>query len=154
MSKEASVARARASGCDVVFVWGSGDLAAEVANVTSGKKADVVYDPIGRNTFEASLNSLRPRGLLVSFGASSGSIPPLQVDTLNAKGSLFLTRPSLAAHNTDLAEYRTRAEDVLSAVAAGIIKPSIWKSFALAEVADAHTAMERGASSGAVVLRP
>ena len=153
VSKEASVERARALGCDAVLVWGAGDLPAEVAALTNGRKADVVYDGIGRDTFGASLDSLRPRGLLASIGASTGAPPPIEVGTLNAKGSLFLTRPGLAAHATDLAEYRGRAEDVLAAVTSGIIKPSAWKTFPLAEAAAAHAALEGGASAGPILLK-
>ncbi len=93
VSKAESVERARAAGCDEVLVFDAASLAAQVAELTAGRKVDVVYDPIGRATFEASLNSLRPRGLLVSFGATSGVPPAVEVATLNAKGSLFLTRP-------------------------------------------------------------
>jgi NADPH2:quinone reductase len=154
VSSESSISTAKASGCDAVLIWGASDLAAEVTKLTGGAKADVVYDPIGRATFTASLDSLRPRGLLVSFGASSGPPPAVEVGTLNAKGSLFLTRPSVSAYTADAAEYRGRAEEVLAAVAAGIIKASVWGSFTLAEVSDAHAALEGGKSSGAIVLRP
>ena len=154
VSKEASIKMATASGCDAALVWGAVDLPAEIAKITDDKKADVVYDPIGRATFEASLDSLRPRGLLVSFGASSGAPPAVNVGTLNAKGSLFLTRPSLAAHTADSGEYRRRADDVLAAVSDGIVKPSVWKTYALADVSTAHADLEGGKSSGAIVLTP
>jgi NADPH2:quinone reductase len=154
VSKEASIKTAREAGSDAVLVWGAVDLSAEIAKITDGKKADVVYDPIGRATFESSLDSLRPRGLLVSFGASSGAPPAVNVGTLNAKGSLFLTRPSLAAHTADPSEYRRRADDVLAAVSDGIIRPSVWKSYALADVSKAHSDLEAGKSSGAIVLMP
>ena len=101
VSKADSVERARAAGSDEVLVFDAASLAAQVAELTAGRKVDVVYDPIGRATFEASLDSLRPRGLLVSFGATSGVPPAVEVATLNAKGSLFLTRPSLAAHTAN-----------------------------------------------------
>lgn len=154
VSKEASVERARALGCDAVLVWGACDLPAEVATLTNGRKADVVYDGIGRDTFGASLDSLRPRGLLASIGASTGAPPPIEVGTLNAKGSLFLTRPGLAAHATDITEYRERAEDVFAAVSDGIIKPSAWKAFSLADAAGAHAALESGGSAGPILLKP
>jgi NADPH2:quinone reductase len=154
VSKQRSVEQARVLGCDAVLVWGVCDLPAKVSALTNGKKADVVYDGIGKATWQASLNSLRPRGLLASIGASSGPPPPIDVGTLNAKGSLFLTRPSVAAHSTDVAEYRGRAEDVLATVAAGIIKPSVWKTYALADAAEAHAALEGGASAGAILLKP
>jgi NADPH2:quinone reductase len=154
VSKQDSVALAEMLGCDAVLAFNPETLAADVAKITNGKKADVVYDPIGKVSFNASLDSLRPRGLLVSFGASSGAPPAIEVETLNAKGSLFLTRPSLAAHTANAQEYRQRADDVLAAVAAGIIKPTIWNTYPLDHVADAHAALERGKSAGAIVLRP
>jgi len=153
VSKESSVEIARARGCDAVLVWGTCDLPAEVAVVTGGRKADVVYDGIGKATFEASLDSLRPRGVMVSIGASSGTPEPVQVGTLNAKGSLFLTRPSIAAHASDLNEYRERVADVYAAVAQGIISPQIWQSYPLERASEAHAALENGSSSGPIVLR-
>ena len=153
VSKEASVARAKAAGCDHVLVW-SDNLPADVARVTNGHKADVIYDGIGRKTFAASLDSLHQRGTLVSIGASSGSPPPVEVGTLNAKGSLFLTRPGLPAHATDVEEYRKRVVDVFDAVERGVIRPAIWKTYALSDVAQAHEALESGKSAGAIVLKP
>lgn len=154
VSRAGSVAAAQALGCDAVLVFDAATLAADVARITGGKKADVVYDPIGRVSFQASLDSLRPRGLLVSFGASSGAPAALEMATLNAKGSLFVTRPSIAAHTADSVEYRQRAGDVLAAVAAGIIEPAIWGRYALADVAGAHADLESGKSSGAIILTP
>ncbi|EGH71549.1 quinone oxidoreductase family protein [Pseudomonas syringae] len=154
VSREQSVAKAKALGCDAVLVFDAQTLAADVARITDGEKVDVVYDPIGKISFDASLDSLKPRGLMVSFGASSGAPAPLEVGTLNAKGSLFLTRPSIVAHTSDVAEYRERAADVFAAVEAGIIKPSIWKRYPLADVAQAHADLEGGKSSGTIVLIP
>jgi NADPH2:quinone reductase len=154
VSKEGSVGRARAVGCDAVLVWDACDLPAEVAKLTDGQKAHVVYDGIGKLTFDASLDCLRPRGLMVSFGASSGAPDPVAVGTLNAKGSLFLTRPGLAAYATELGEYHQRADAVLSAVTTGIIKPATWKVFSLSEAAAAHAALESGKSAGAILLKP
>ncbi|MGO6731233.1 quinone oxidoreductase [Rhizobium ruizarguesonis] len=154
VSKEASAARATSAGCDAVLVWGACDLPAEVTKLTDGRKVDVVYDGIGKPTFLASLDSLRPRGLMVSIGASAGPPDPVTVGMLNAKGSLYLTRPGLAAHATDLTEYRQRADAVFEAVLAGIIKPVAWKTFPLSEAAAAHAALESGKSKGAVLLKP
>lgn len=123
VSRESSVARALKSGCNAVLVWGKDDIPAEVARLTAGRKAHVVYDGVGKATFEASLDSLGTRGLLVSIGASSGAPPAVAVSALNSKGSLYLTRPSLAAHATDIEEYRRRADAVFEAIAAGIIRP-------------------------------
>ena len=154
VSRASSAPLAQAAGCDAVLVWGACDLPAEVAKLTDGQKAHVVYDGIGKLTFPASLDCLRPRGLMVSFGASSGAPDPVAVGTLNAKGSLFLTRPGLGAHANDLGEYRQRAEAVLGAVTAGVIKPAIWRTYALSEAAAAHAALENGQSSGAILLKP
>lgn len=154
VSKQASVEKALTSGCDEVLVFDANNLASEVSRITQGRKVDVVYDPIGRAFFEASLDSLRPRGLMVSFGASSGAPSAVELSTLNAKGSLFLTRPSLAAHTASAAEYQERAQDVLAAIESGIIKPRIWASYALKDASLAHTALESGQSSGAIILKP
>ena len=154
VSKAASVERARAAGCDEVFVFDAQTLAAQVAQATQGQMVDVVYDSIGKATFLASLDCLRPRGLMVSLGATSGLPPAVEVGMLNAKGSLFLTRPSLAAHTATAEEYQSRAHDDLSAVSNGILTPRIWKSYALAEVAQAHTDLEQGRSQGAIILKP
>lgn len=154
VSKQASVEKAYLLGCDEVLVFNAESLASDVARITRGKKVDVVYDPIGRASFQASLDSLRPRGLLVSFGASSGAPPAVELSTLNTKGSLYLTRPSLAAHTATASEYQERAQDVLAAIGEGIIKPRIWASYPLADAALAHADLESGRSSGAIILKP
>ena len=154
VSKESSVERARTVGCDGVLVWGSCDLPAEVSRLSGGRKADVVYDGLGRLTFATSLDCLRPRGLMVSIGASTGAPPAVEVGTLNAKGSLFLTRPGLGAHATDIDEYRQRANDVFDAVARGFIKPSIGRFFPLADAARAHASLEDGTTAGTIILKP
>lgn len=154
VSKAHSVARARDAGCDEVLVFDSQTLAAQVLDITQGHKVDVVYDSVGRVSLQASLDSLRPRGLLVSYGVTSGAPEPLAMSTLNAKGSLFVTRPSLAAHTATAQEYQERAQDVLAAVTAGIIQPRIWRRYALAEVATAHDDLQQGRSAGAIILTP
>lgn len=154
VSKAASVPKAESLGCDAVLVFDPATLAAEVGRITHGRMVDVVYDPIGRISFEASLNSLRPRGLMVSFGASSGVPDAVELATLNAKGSLFLTRPSLAAHTANVEEYQARAQDVLNAVSSGVITPHIWGRYALADVATAHADLEAGRASGSIILQP
>ncbi|WP_458129798.1 quinone oxidoreductase family protein [Pseudomonas sp. Z2-11] len=154
VSRQASVEKAKALGCDEVLVFDADSLASDVARITGGQKVDVVYDPIGRVSFQASLDSLRPRGLLVSFGASSGAPAAVELATLNAKGSLFLTRPSLAAHTATVDEYQARAQDVLAAIDSAVIQPRIWASYALADAASAHADLESGRSSGAIILKP
>lgn len=154
VSRASSVDKARSAGCDEVFVFDAQQLPRQVAQVTHAEKVDVVYDPIGRSTFNCSLDCLRPRGLMVSFGASSGAPAAVEVSQLNAKGSLFLTRPSLAAHTATVEEYQARAADVINALQAGIIQPRIWKTYPLADVVQAHEDLEFGRSQGAIVLIP
>lgn len=154
VSKEASLERALAAGCDHVYVFDSTTLAACVTEATGGMKADVVYDPIGKQTFETSLDCLRPRGLMVSYGITSGVPDPVAVGTLNAKGSLYLTRPSLMAHTLTAEAYQERATDVLDAIAQGIIRANISKTYPLKEAAQAQQDIEQGRSKGSVVLIP
>jgi len=154
VSRETSVERARVAGCDAVLVWGTRDVAAEVTRLTDGQKTHVIYDGIGKPTFAASIDSLRTRGMMVSFGASGGMPDPVPVGTLNAKGSLFLARPGLAAHATDLQEYRLRTNAVFAAVSAGVIKPAASKIFSLVDATAAHAAMESGTAGGAILLKP
>ncbi|MGY3539803.1 NADPH2:quinone reductase [Bradyrhizobium sp. USDA 4515] len=154
VSRESSVERAKTSGCGAVLVWDACDLPVEVAKLTDGRKADVVYDGIGKPTFAASLDCLRTRGVMISIGASAGAPDPVSVGTLNAKGSLFLTRPGLAAHATDLQEYRDRADAVFDAVRSGVINPRAARIFPLSDTAAAHAALEGGTAGGAVLLKP
>lgn len=154
VSKELSVERARAAGCNHVFVFDSETLVANVLDATGGKKVDVVYDPIGKQTFDTSLDCLRTRGLMVSYGISSGVPDPVAVGTLNAKGSLYLTRPSLMAHTATVEAYHERAADVLDAIAKGIIKANVSKTYTLKEAAKAQQDIENGQSKGSVVLLP
>lgn len=153
VSRETSVDRARAAGCRDVLVWGKVDVAAEVKRLTDSHMADVVYDGVGRETFEASIDSLKVRGMMVSFGASSGAPEPVSLGLLNKK-SLYLTRPGLAAHIGDVEEYRERARDVLDAVERGIIETGIWKTFPLSDVVGVHDLLEHGRSEGTMVMRP
>jgi NADPH2:quinone reductase len=152
VSRPESIDAAKAAGCTAVLVWGRDDLPEGVRAATGGRKSDVVYDDIGRKTFDTSLDCLRPRGLMVSFGASSGTPDPVAIETLNRKGSLYLTRPGLGAHISDVVEYRERARAVLDAVTAGVIAPGIWRTYPLADAARAHSDLEKGHSRGAIVL--
>ncbi|WP_286912272.1 MULTISPECIES: quinone oxidoreductase family protein [unclassified Pseudomonas] len=152
VSRPQSVARAQAAGCQHVLVFDAATLAGQVRELTQGQGVDVVYDCVGKDSLQASLDSLRPRGLLVSFGGTSGAPAPVEVATLNAKGSLYLTRPSLAAHTATTEEYQQRACDVLAAVTEGIIRPTVWRRYPLAEAARAHGDLEQGLSQGALVL--
>lgn len=154
VSRPESIDAAKAAGCAAVLVWGRDDLPEGIRAATGRRKADVVYDGIGRKTFDTSLDCLRPRGLMVAYGASSGLPDPVEIETLNKKGSLYLTRPGLAAHISDVAEYRERARAVFDAMAAGVIAPDIWRTYPIVDAAQAHADLEEGRSHGAIVLRP
>jgi NADPH2:quinone reductase len=147
-------ALARSAGADHVIRYSEREFAPEVRALTGGRGADVVYDSVGQSTFEGSLASLRPRGLLVLFGQSSGPVPPFDLGRLNAMGSLFVTRPSLAHYTQDRAELELRAGAVLGAIAAGRLRVRIGAEFPLARAADAHRALEGRATAGKVLLRP
>jgi len=136
-----------------VLVWGECDVPGEISLLTRGEMAHVVYDGVGKATFDASIDSLRLRGMMVSFGASSGAPGPVALGTLNKK-SLFLTRPGLAAHITDLQEYRERARDVFDALSSKVFAPNIWRTAPLADVVEIHRSLDTGANEGAIVLTP
>jgi len=147
-------ALARAAGAGDVVRYDRADFAAEARSLTGGRGCDVVYDSVGRSTFEGSLKALRPRGLLVLFGQSSGPVPPFELGRLNALGSLFVTRPSLAHYTADRAELELRAGEVLGAVATGRLQVRIGARYGLADAAEAHRALEGRRTTGKVLLLP
>jgi NADPH:quinone reductase len=120
--------------------------------LTGGRGADVVYDSVGKTTFEKSLNCLRPRGTLAIFGMSSGPVPPVDVAVLNAKGSLFLTRPALQHYLLTREELLWRAGDALNDVASGALRLRIDSTYPLADAAAAHRALEERRSAGKILL--
>ncbi len=126
----------------------------EVRRLTNGKGVQVVYDSVGRNTFEKSLNCLAPRGMLVLYGQSSGPVPPFDPGTLAAKGSLFLTRPSLFHYISTRDDLLARAGEVLGWVASGALKVRIGATYRLDDVAEAHRALEGRKTTGKVILVP
>ena len=145
---------ALAAGADRVVRYTEADVPEAVKRITNARGVDVVYDSVGQATFEGSLASLRPRGLLVSFGQASGPVPPFELRRLNALGSLFLTRPSLAHYTATREELEMRANDVLSSVADGRLSVRIGARFPLEQAADAHRALEGRATTGKVLLIP
>jgi NADPH2:quinone reductase len=147
-------ALAREAGADEVILYTQTDFVAEVKRLTKDAGVDVVYESVGKNTFDQSLNCLRRRGYLVLFGQSSGSVPPLDPQILNAKGSLFLTRPTLGHYTVDRAELLGRVNDLLSWIAADELKVRIDKTFPLAEAGKAHQYLEDRLSKGKVLLIP
>lgn len=148
-------AAAREAGADEVVRYTEvDDLAAAVRGLTGGRGVDVVYDGVGATTFEASLASLRPRGLLALYGAAGGQVPPFDPQRLNALGSLFLTRPTLRDHTATEAELEWRAGEVFDAVASGALKVTVGARYPLEQAAAAHGALESRATSGKVLLIP
>jgi NADPH2:quinone reductase len=147
-------ALARGAGAAEVVRYTDADFAEAARALTDGRGCDVVYDSVGQATFEGSLRALRPRGLLALFGQSSGPVPPFDLGRLNALGSLFVTRPSLAHYTADRAELELRAGAVLGAVAAGELHVRVGARFPLAEAAEAHRALEGRRTTGKVLLLP
>jgi NADPH2:quinone reductase len=143
---------ARAHGADETILYTEQDFEAEVKRLTGGRGVDVVYDSVGRTTFEKSLGCLRPRGLLALFGQSSGAVAPFDPNILNAKGSLFLTRPALAHHLLTRDELLWRAGDVLHWIDAGKLKLRIDHIYPLVEAAAAHRALEGRHTAGKLLL--
>lgn len=154
VGSEDKAAIARASGADDVIVYTQQDFEAETKRLTGGKGCHVVYDSVGKATFEKSLNCLRPRGYMVLFGQASGQVEPLNPQVLNQKGSIYLTRPSLGAYIATRDELLWRANDLFNWLAAGKLTVRIDKSFPLAEAAAAHTYLEGRNTKGKVLLIP
>lgn len=147
-------ALAREAGADVVINYTEQDFQEEVRRETGGRGVEVVYDSVGRTTFHKSLDCLAPRGMLALFGQSSGTVPPFDAALLAQKGSLFLTRPSLAHYVLTREELLWRAGEVFEWIAAGELKLRIGNRFPLAEAAEAHRQLEGRATTGKVLLIP
>lgn len=151
---EAKASLARAAGANEVINYTREPFAARVRELTDGVGADVMYDSVGATTFEASLDSLRPRGMMVSFGNASGPVPSVSPLLLSSKGSLFLTRPTLAHYIASEEELAWRAGDLFSWMAAGELDVRIDREFPLHEAAEAHRLLESRQTSGKVLIIP
>ena len=145
---------ARANGCDEIILYRDEDVAARVKDLTDGKGVNIVFDGVGKDTFEASLASLRRRGILVSYGNASGSAPAVLPLRLQQGGSLFLTRPTLFDYITTVEELDDSATALFRAIAAGQVKITIGQEFPLAEARAAHEALEARTTTGATLLIP
>ena len=145
---------ARGAGAAEVIAYTETDVVAEVRRLTDGEGVAVVYDGVGRSTFAASLDSLRPRGMLVLFGASSGAVEPFDPQLLNQKGSLFLTRPSLPHYIATREELLWRAQSIFQAVAAGRLKVRIGARYPLAEAGRAHEDLAARKTTGKSLIIP
>lgn len=154
VSTEEKAALARGAGADEVILYSEQDFEAEIKRLTDGKGVQVVYDSVGKTTFDKSLGCLAPLGYMVLYGASSGPVPPFDAAVLNAKGSLFLTRPSLFHYIADRASLEKRAGDVLDWVADGSLKLRMEHTFALSDAAEAHRSLEGRKTTGKVLLIP
>jgi NADPH2:quinone reductase len=143
---------ARAHGCQHPIVYTRQDFVAEVDKITSGARLPVVYDSVGSDTFLRSLDCLRPRGLMVSFGQSSGPVEPVSTNLLQQKGSLFLTRPTLFHYIASRAELDASAAELFEIVASGGVRIQVKQRFPLADAAEAHRALEARATSGSTIL--
>jgi NADPH2:quinone reductase len=154
VSTEAKSALAREAGAEVVVRYTEQDVAAEVRRVTGGVGVRVAYDSVGRTTWEASIDALRPRGMLVLFGQSSGAVPPIDPLVLMRKGSLFLTRPTVAHYVSRPEELQARAREIFQWIDEGRLRLRIDRSLPLAEAAEAHRALEGRGTSGKLLLVP
>jgi NADPH2:quinone reductase len=145
---------AKANGCHHPILYNEEDFVARVIEITGGKKLPVVYDSIGATTFEKSLDCLRPRGLMVSFGQAAGPIPPVNLGIFAQKGSLFFTRPTLFNYISTAEDLRATAGDLVDAVKSGAVKIHIDQTFPLAEARAAHEALEARKTTGSTILLP
>ncbi|MEP7190057.1 MAG: quinone oxidoreductase, partial [Roseiflexaceae bacterium] len=149
-STDAKIALARSGGADEVIAYTREDFEATTKRLTDGKGVDVVYDSVGKTTFDQSLNCLRPRGYLVLYGQSSGPVAPLDPQVLNGKGSLFLTRPTLGHYIATRDELLSRSNDLFGWIASGELDVQIDQTFPLAQAADAHRYLEDRHTKGKV----
>ena len=152
VGSDAKAELARAHGCDHPIVYTRQDFAAEVDRITAGAKLPVVYDSIGKDTFDRSLDCLAPKGLMVTFGNASGPVAPFEPGLLARKGSLFLTRPTLFTYTATRAGLEQAASELFDVVASGKVKVEIKQRFPLKDAADAHRALEARQTSGSTVL--
>lgn len=154
VGSEEKAALAREAGADAVCVYTRENFTAAARAFTQGRGVDVVYDGVGNETFEGSLDSLRPRGLMVSYGNASGPVAPFSPLILSQKGSLFFTRPSFAAYTADPAELQARVDDIFGWVQSGQLRVRIGATYPLTAAAEAHRALEGRATTGKVLLLP
>ncbi|NBU57558.1 MAG: quinone oxidoreductase [Actinobacteria bacterium] len=153
-STEAKEATVRALGVQHVIRYDKEDFVAEVKKITGGRGVDVVYDGVGAKTFDQSLQCLKPRGMMVLFGAASGPVPPFEIMRLNSSGSLFLTRPTLAHYVADAAEFKGRCAAIFTLLLEGKLTVRIDKRYALGDARAAHDDLASAQTSGKLVLIP
>lgn len=150
----AKCAVAKAAGADIAIDYSQEDWVKTLLEATGGKKANVVYDSVGKDTFLKSLECTAPFGMVVLFGAASGPAPDINPELLNKKGCLFLTRPSVFPHNADPIIFRSNAAELFEAIRSGIVKPAISAKFTLGDIATAHKSAEARSTQGATLIIP
>jgi NADPH2:quinone reductase len=154
VGSDAKVDPARALGCHEVLINGPDGIAARVRELTGGQGAHVVYDSVGKDTFFTSLDSLRPLGLMVTYGNASGPVPPIAPLELARRGSLFLTRPTLFNYTSTRAELLRSAKDLFDVIGRGAVRIEIGQTYALRDVQQAHRDLEGRRTVGSTVLLP
>ncbi|KPJ75901.1 MAG: quinone oxidoreductase [Deltaproteobacteria bacterium SG8_13] len=151
---EEKEALARTNGCDHTIVYSKENFVGRVREITGGEGVDVVYDSVGQATFLQSLDCLRPRGMMVSFGQASGPVAPLDIGLLSAKGSLFLTRPTLMTYTAKREDLVTHAEDLFDVVLQGKVTVEVRQHYPLAQATQAHRDLEARKTTGSTILIP
>jgi NADPH2:quinone reductase len=154
VSTEEKAKLARAAGADEVILYSQADFEMETKRLTGGKGVDVVYDSVGKTTFDKGLNVLRPRGMMVLYGGSSGAVPPFDLIGLSQKGSLYITRPTLGHYTLTRQELVNRAEAVFGMIAAGKLKLRIEHTYPLKDAQQAHRDLEGRKTTGKLLLIP
>jgi NADPH2:quinone reductase len=154
VGSDEKVALAKANGCDHVINYRTEDFQKRVLDITEGRKCHVVYDGVGNDTFMKSLDCLAPLGMMVSFGAASGAVAPFYTGELAAKGSLYLTRPTLDTYVAKREDLVATANDLFDVVSRGIVKVSVNQTYALRDAAQAHRDLEARKTTGSTVLLP
>jgi NADPH:quinone reductase len=154
VGSDEKAAVARAHGCDHVIISTREDIAKRVREITGGAGVPVVYDSVGKDTFLASLDCLKPRGLMVSFGNSSGKVTPFDIGILSQKGSLYLTRPTMASYTASRSDREATAKDVFDVIRDGKVKVEIRHTYPLAEFAQVHRDLEGRRTVGSIVMIP
>lgn len=152
VGSDEKVSIAKDAGCDHVINYKEQNIEEQVLKITNNQKCKVVYDGIGKSTFETSLNCLAPRGFFVSFGNASGAVPPFEPLLLTQKGSLYFTRPSLAAYVPNRESFVKMSNSVFDLVKQGVVRPKIHKTFQLSDVKNAHLEIQGAKTVGKILL--
>jgi NADPH2:quinone reductase len=154
VSSDAKAELARAHGCDHPIVYTREDFQARVKDITGGRMLPVVYDSVGRDTFQKSIDCLAPLGMMVVYGNASGPVPPFELSMLAAKGSLFITRPTLATYTARREDLQASAAALFEVVQKGVVRIEVNQRFALKDAAEAHRALEGRRTTGSTILLP